>query len=79
MTPRGADTSATKSSAQGLLAATDKRIDALPTAFRELHREALTRVENFQKDAEKALAAGDADGANTLATKAKVLLDDLQP
>jgi len=35
-------------------------------------------VRNFRKDAQEALKSGDAEGAKTLATKAKLLLDDLE-
>jgi phage shock protein A len=34
-------------------------------------------VRNFQKQAQQALKAGDPEGAKMLATKGKLLLDDL--
>ncbi len=38
----------------------------------------VSKVKNFLKDAQEALKTGDAEGAKTLATKAKLLLDDLE-
>ena len=38
----------------------------------------VSKVKNFLKDAQDALKSGDAEGAKTLATKAKLLLDDLE-
>jgi ribosomal protein S20 len=38
----------------------------------------VSKVRNFWKDAQDALKSGDAEGAKTLATKAKLLLDDLE-
>ena len=61
-----------------LIAGNDKRLAGLTAEFKEKQKEQLIRVQNFQKQAQGALGAGDADGAYTLATKAKVLLDDLQ-
>ena len=40
-------------------------------------RASLRKVEYFIKQAKQALGTGDAEGAMTLATKAKLLLDDL--
>ncbi len=38
----------------------------------------MSNVRNFQKQAQQALKTGDAEGAKTLATKGKLLLDDLE-
>ncbi len=37
----------------------------------------MSKIKNFQRQAKQAMSSGDAEGAKTLATKAKLLLDDL--
>jgi len=37
----------------------------------------ISKVRNFQRQAQEALNSGDAEGQRLLATKAKLLLDDL--
>lgn len=78
LTPGGEQVPELHQRASELIAANDKRLNALPADFKEKEKEQLIRVQNFQKQAQAALGAGDADGGYTLATKAKVLLDDLQ-
>jgi len=68
---------ATQQHAADLIASNEKRLIALSTQKVAYHRSAVTRVGNFERDAMVALKAGDASGAITLATKAQVLLDDL--
>ncbi len=55
----------------------EKRLTELSPSTREAQRDGLTKVRDFVLKARDALRSGDADGAWTLATKAKVLLDDL--
>ena len=38
----------------------------------------ISKIRNFQRQAQEALTSGDLEGAKTLATKAKLLLDDLE-
>ena len=78
LTPGGEQVPELQQRAGELIAANDKRLNALSAEFKDKEKEQLIRVQNFQKQAQTALGAGDADGAYTLATKAKVLLDDLQ-
>ena len=78
LTPGGEQVPERHQQAVELIAANDKRLSGLSAEFKEKQKEQLIRVQNFQKQAQTALAAGDAEGAYTLATKAKVLLDDLQ-
>jgi hypothetical protein len=68
---------ATQQHAADLIASNDKRLKALSPEEVADHRSAVTRVSNFDRDATVALKTGDASGAITLATKAQVLLDDL--
>jgi ribosomal protein S20 len=63
--------------AADLIAANDKRLNALPTQVTEDQKAQISKVKNFQRQAQEALTSGDAEGAKTLATKAKLLLDDL--
>ncbi len=78
LTPGGEQVPEQHQRAVELIAANDKRLSGLSAEFKEKEKEQLIRVQNFQKQAQAALGAGDAEGAYTLATKAKVLLDDLQ-
>ncbi len=63
--------------AADLLAVVEKRVAALPASVVDGQREQVARVKLFWGEAKRALAAGDSEGAWTLATKAKVLLDDV--
>ena len=63
--------------AADLLGTLEKRVAALPSAVVDGQREQVARVKQFWGEAHSALMAGDADGAWNLATKAKLLLDDL--
>ena len=63
--------------ASDLLSSLEKRLGALSATVVDAQKEQLTRVRYFWGQAKAALIAGDADGAMTLATKAKVLLDDV--
>ncbi len=78
LTPGGEQVPELHQRAMELIVANDKRLSGLSADFKEKQKEQLIRVQNFQKQAQTALTAGDADGAYTLATKAKVLLDDLE-
>jgi len=64
--------------AADLIAANDKRLSALPADVARGQAGLVSNVRNFQKQAQEALRAGDAAGAKTLATKGKLLLDDLE-
>ena len=68
----------TKQEATDLIASSEKRLNALPTQKAEDEKAQVSKVRNFLKDAQEALKTGDAEGAKTLATKAKLLLDDLE-
>ena len=63
--------------AADMIAANEKRLNALSAQILEEQKPQISQVKNFQRQAQKALTSGDAEGAKTLATKAKLLLDDL--
>ena len=68
----------TKQEAADLIASSEKRLNSLPAKKAEEQKAQISKVKNFLKDAQDALKTGDAEGAKTLATKAKLLLDDLE-
>jgi len=63
--------------AADMIAANEKRLNGLPTQIAEEQKAQISKVKNFQRQAQEALSSGDVEGAKTLATKAKLLLDDL--
>ena len=68
----------TKQEAADLITSSEKRLNALSAQKVEEQKAQISKVKNFLKDAQDALKTGDAEGAKTLATKAKLLLDDLE-
>jgi ribosomal protein S20 len=78
LTAGGETNPQTKQEAEDLIASIDKRLNALPAQKVEEQKAQVSKVRNFWKDAQEALKSGDAEGAKTLATKAKLLLDDLE-
>ncbi|MEI9979641.1 MAG: hypothetical protein WDN23_11705 [Edaphobacter sp.] len=68
----------TKQEAADLITSSEKRLSALSPQKAEEEKAQVSKVKNFLKDAQDALKSGDAEGAKTLATKAKLLLDDLE-
>jgi hypothetical protein len=60
-----------------LIASNERRLKALPADIVNLQKPQISKIRNFQRQAQEALDSGDAEGANTLATKAKLLLYDL--
>jgi len=68
----------TKQEAADLIASIEKRLNALSPQKADEEKAQVSKVRNFWKDAQEALKSGDAEGAKTLATKAKLLLDDLE-
>jgi hypothetical protein len=68
----------TKQDAADLIVSIEKRLNSLPTQPTDEQKAQISKVRNFWRDAQAALKSGDAEGAMTLATKAKLLLDDLE-
>jgi ribosomal protein S20 len=68
----------TKQEAADLIASIEKRLTALPAQTAEDQKAQISKVKNFLRDAQEALKSGDDEGAKTLATKAKLLLDDIE-
>ena len=61
-----------------LLASIEKRLSGLPSDKARSDKAQVSRIRNFQRQAQEALSSGDVEGAMTLGTKAKLLLDDLE-
>jgi ribosomal protein S20 len=78
LTAGGEASPQTKQDAADLIASSEKRLTALSAQKAEDQKAQVSKVKNFLKDAQDALKSGDAEGAKTLATKAKLLLDDLE-
>jgi ElaB/YqjD/DUF883 family membrane-anchored ribosome-binding protein len=72
----GDSTPQTQQDAKELIATSEHRLNNYSPAARQ-QQEQLRKVRYFLKQARQALSSGDAEGARTLATKAKLLLDDL--
>jgi ribosomal protein S20 len=78
LTAGGETNPQTKQEAADLIASIEKRLTALSTQKAEEEKAQVSKVRNFWKEAQEALKSGDAEGAKTLAIKAKLLLDDLE-
>ncbi len=59
------------------IAATEKTLKEIMAKLDAQEQKTAAQIEEFLKEAEKALTSGDVDGAETLAAKAKVLLGEL--
>jgi hypothetical protein len=64
--------------ARDLISSILKRIAALPGNTANAQKQQIKQIHNFLDQAQKALTSGDAEGARNLATKARVLMDDLE-
>ena len=78
LTAGGEASPQTKQEAEDLITSSEKRLNALSAQKAEEEKAQVSKVKNFLKDAQEALKSGDAEGAKTLATKAKLLLDDME-
>ncbi len=64
--------------ARDLIASIRKRVAALPRNIASQQKNPLRQVNSFLRQAQQALDSGDADGATTLATKARLIMDDIE-
>ena len=72
-----ANNAALRQSAEDLLRAQQRRLVALPPAVAAAHSDQTERARLFLRDADEAWKKLDIEGTRTLATKAKVLLDEI--
>ena len=77
LTAGGEQNPRTQQEATELIAANERRLNELSTDAAKTQSPLVSKARNFQRDAQQALKSGDAEGAKTLATKGKLLLDDL--
>jgi hypothetical protein len=61
-----------------LIAGIEKRLKKMSSAQRAEHKDAILQINSFVKQAKQALTMNDLVGAQTLANKAKILLDELR-
>ena len=74
----GGDSSPAKlQEAADMVAGLEKRIALLPSEWKQKQKDGLVRVRYFESQAQVAIKGGDGEGAVTLATKARLLLEDL--
>lgn len=78
LTAGGAANPQAQQEAASLIRSIESRLNRLPAQTVRRQRAQVNRVRNFWKQAHDALDSGDVEGATTLATKAKLLLDDLE-
>ncbi len=71
------DTAPLRQQADDLLRSQQRRLNATPTATAALHSQQIEQARLFLKQADDAWQKSDVDGTLTLATKAKVLLDEI--
>jgi hypothetical protein len=74
----GDTTPQSQQDAKDLIGAITKRIAALSSRKANAQKEQVRQVRHFLEQAQQALNSGDAEGAKTLATKAKLLMDDVE-
>ena len=61
------------------IASTEKSLNSITRKLDDQEEKTADHIREFLKKAREALTAGDVDGANNLAIKAKALLDELHP
>ncbi|MFY9854895.1 MAG: hypothetical protein WAK26_13555 [Terracidiphilus sp.] len=71
------DPSDLRQQTENSLAATERGLNSINRQFSGQEKKTAAQIREFLKQARVALASGDADGASTLAEKAKVLLGEL--
>ena len=62
-----------------LIESTEKALNGINRKLNDQEQKTAAQIREFLKQAREAVTAGDMDGAHHLATKAKVLLDELHP
>jgi ribosomal protein S20 len=61
------------------IASTEKTLNGINRKLSDQEEKTAAQIREYLKQARDAITAGDVDGANKLAFKAKVLLDELLP
>lgn len=74
----GASNPRSQQEAAEMIASIEKRLNGLSAQVAEEQKSQISKVKNFEKQAQDALGSGDVEGAKTLATKARLILDDIE-
>lgn len=77
LTAGGAANPQAQQEAADLIGSIEKQLSSLSAQTVRAQRTQISKVRNFSRQAQEALSSGDIEGAKTLATKGKLLLDDL--
>jgi hypothetical protein len=78
LTAGGAANPQAQQEAADLIGSIEKQLSSLSAQTVRTQRTQISKVRNFSRQAQEALSSGDIEGAKTLATKGKLLLDDLE-
>lgn len=78
LTTGGATNPQAQQEAAEMISTIGNRLKAIPAQTARHQRTQINKIRNFWHQAQGALNSGDVEGAKTLATKAKLLLDDLE-
>lgn len=78
LSPGGEASAQSQQQARDLIASTERRITSLPQRLANTQRSQVRQARNYLDESKKALNTGDAGGAMNLATKAKLLMDELE-
>jgi len=73
------DTPNLRQATDTLLEQTEKSLKGMSRPLNDQEQKTAAQIREFIRQARDAMTSGDVDGAHTLATKAKVLLDELHP
>lgn len=73
------DPADTRKETEDSIAATERGLNGITRTLSDAEQKTADHIRDFIKEAKAALASGDVDGARTLTTKAKVLLQELTP
>lgn len=74
----GESTPQSQQQAKDLITAIMKRLKDLPSKTASQKKDEIRQVRHFLEEAQHALDSGDAEGAKNLATKASLLMDDVE-
>ena len=77
LTTGGATNPQAQQEAAEMILSIGNRLNAIPPQTARHQRSQINKIRNFWHQAQGALHSGDVEGAKTLATKARLLLDDL--
>jgi hypothetical protein len=78
LTSGGESTPQSQQQAKDLITAIMKRLKDLPGKTASQKKDEIRQVNHFLQEAQHALDSGDAEGAKNLATKASLLMDDVE-